>query len=836
MPSKSDIDKVSAETSKWLKGRQAKHVKMVENSIQNLQESILTSLDILKRNPDGKILGMSVNLGNAQKIHTKINQLFEKDYSKGMAKVINDFKNDKALIKSSFKALGEATKFTDIDETMMKVLRDGNYQKYLALGKTSQDKVTQEVYNSVIAGGSQQQLSNTIRGALMGSAALSVTGVPLANYSRLYARDMIMNYHNDVILQKGLDLGMEHFKYMGTLMAGSRRFCKQRVGLTYTKEEINSWKYKWQGKAGPAMTYRGGYNCRHHWQPVRKEWLNENELLSVDKRNKIDKDGGITHPWDVKKKAPATPAVKRTTPVPDTRKKIVLEDTPITDSKVVSAEKLREKKLASKPIAVKKAQADLDFFDESLVGAEMDFENAKSELKKMKTASDIKRAEAKVRVTKSIMTEMEKDYGTAKTILTKAQDFEKAETISLYHKKIDIKKLTTMPLDEFDDKLDDLYGAWIKAKKDKRVLDDLSAKAKTGKELGEAHALSIKAADRIKDVHAELKFLEENREAVKKADEARKALKSTGGTKALTKKATLSDIQKSTIAITDAQELTEEAAKKLGFLTRNRRDVMIDTDDILTLSQNLKNSTKLHMNAPLSSENDFFKDLFENGQFKNQFERGRLAQSGGHLDPRVGSARDDWEKNISNGILQKNKVYKKTAKGKYFPVEVAQERPIYGYLSDPSSYNGARIDGRYGKVTFVMKDDVKARTTLFKGNTSGFIPKADPSRQHVMQSPTNNTNLVESLIKNSNVSDDSLLAMIEGSEAVAGFSTSSYTEAQMYGGLNLARDVEEILVYSDMPHIKKLADKWGIKYRVASRRSLAKDLTKMTSEGLPPVF
>lgn len=311
------INQASSDSGKWLRDHQAKHVKMVEESIKKLQDDILASLNILKKDPNGKIRGLSVNLENSQKIHAQINKLFEKDYSKEMQKVISDFKNNEALIKSSFKTIGEAVKFTSVDDTMMKVLRDGNYQQYLSLGKTAQDKVTQQVYNSVIAGESQAQLASTIRASLLGSAAKSAVGVPLANYARLYARDMIMNYHNDVILTKGEALGMDHFKYVGTLMATSRDFCKRRVALTYTKDQIQSWKYKWKGKSGPAWTARGGFNCRHHWQPVRPEWLSEGDQYGIGKFNSVDKKGDIKTPWQKEKdRLKRKPPAPKPAPIP----------------------------------------------------------------------------------------------------------------------------------------------------------------------------------------------------------------------------------------------------------------------------------------------------------------------------------------------------------------------------------------------------------------------------------------------------------------------------------------------------------------------------------------
>ena len=265
------IKKSAVRTDKWLKARQSKHLRMVENSVKKMQDSIIDNLRLLEINPNGRVEGLKVNLKNAQKLQMKVEQIFGKDWNTDTQKIVQDYKNTETLIKSAYNDLDEAVKFTSIDRDTMKILRDGDYQNYLSLGVQQKDKIVQGIYDQVIGNGRFNDLVKIIEGALLGNK--SVTGRPLVQYGRLYARDFIMNFHNEVNLQKGIDIGLDRFLYLGNIIATSRDFCKRRVGKSYTKDQIDSWTNKWKGKSGPAWTHRGGYNCRHHWQPIRKEWV-----------------------------------------------------------------------------------------------------------------------------------------------------------------------------------------------------------------------------------------------------------------------------------------------------------------------------------------------------------------------------------------------------------------------------------------------------------------------------------------------------------------------------------------------------------------------------------
>ncbi len=288
MATSKEIETASKTSSTWLRKRKIKHVEWVQESIRKLQNDILDALTGLNMT-NGVIDQGAVNFAKAQQIHTQLNNLFEKDFNAKTKIMVNDFRKAAPQVKSNFATLGEVASFTGVDNDMMRTLRDGYYQDYLAIGNQAKDKVARAMYSNVIGNGRFSSLVTEIRAALLGSAAVSATGRPLAQYARLYARDMIMNYHNNVMLMKADDLDMNYYKYIGSIMSRSRKFCIQRVNRTFSKKEIQSWTYRWAGKSGPALTYRGGYNCRHHWQPVRKDWLSDDAQGKINALRPIRK-------------------------------------------------------------------------------------------------------------------------------------------------------------------------------------------------------------------------------------------------------------------------------------------------------------------------------------------------------------------------------------------------------------------------------------------------------------------------------------------------------------------------------------------------------------------
>jgi len=75
------------------------------------------------------------------------------------------------------------------------------------------------------------------------------------------------------------ELGLTSFIYYGSIIRDSRDFCVEHANKVFTEEEARAlWQSDWQGKSGSdPFLDRGGYNCRHHWQPTSTDWGTVNE-------------------------------------------------------------------------------------------------------------------------------------------------------------------------------------------------------------------------------------------------------------------------------------------------------------------------------------------------------------------------------------------------------------------------------------------------------------------------------------------------------------------------------------------------------------------------------
>lgn len=235
----------------------------MENAIGSLEEKMSAQLRKIEANSNGRIEGLKVNLKQTQTIHKKMMVEFEKTYGTAAAAAVSDFDQVSKLIEDSWTYLGEAANYTGVDKDMIRSLKSSTLRQFKQFGTDAQSNITNAMYSHVAGGGSYAGLLNTITGVLSGHR--DIRGRSMAMYANQYTFDSVMNFHNQVNLSKANDLGIYHFLYVGDIMGTSRQFCRRRAGKVYTRGQINSWdRHQWNGKAGPAFQYRGGYNCRHH--------------------------------------------------------------------------------------------------------------------------------------------------------------------------------------------------------------------------------------------------------------------------------------------------------------------------------------------------------------------------------------------------------------------------------------------------------------------------------------------------------------------------------------------------------------------------------------------
>jgi len=240
-------------------------------AIESLEQRILAlARQRLETDDTEKLKGPKVNLKMAQKLHEDLVREFKKKYGEAVDSTMDGYAGIAAMIRDTWGELGTTIRYTGIDRDMMDSLRTNYYDEFTRFGADAQQKMARAMYDAVAGQSGFQVLEAAISAALTGK--LSKNGRPMSTYAKTFAQDATMNFHNAVTLKKAADAGIDQFLYYGNLMLTSRPFCIERAGKKFTREQIDSWTFKWQGKSGPAMTHRGGYNCRHHWMPVHPDW------------------------------------------------------------------------------------------------------------------------------------------------------------------------------------------------------------------------------------------------------------------------------------------------------------------------------------------------------------------------------------------------------------------------------------------------------------------------------------------------------------------------------------------------------------------------------------
>lgn len=276
MPTPEELGAIANATDYRLQSTIDLHQQRLQKSLLLLENKIMQGVNDLQTTSAGVLLGPKVNLKQAQKVHTKLATIFDETYGEGVRQVVAGYDEAAHFAVNSFSELDEAAKFTSFDQTMVDTLKHQDFQQFMAYGVQAQEQIAQAMYAHVAGGATMAQLRGVIAGHLLGS--VDARGRSMATYATQFANDAVMNFHNAVVLQKGKDAGLDHFLYYGNIMRTSRDFCIRRVMQVFSREEIEGWDFQWAGKSGPAMTHRGGYNCRHHWQPVLQEWIPEGEL------------------------------------------------------------------------------------------------------------------------------------------------------------------------------------------------------------------------------------------------------------------------------------------------------------------------------------------------------------------------------------------------------------------------------------------------------------------------------------------------------------------------------------------------------------------------------
>ncbi len=179
---------------------------------------------------------------------------------------------------------------------------------------------------------------------------------------------------------------------------------------------------------------------------------------------------------------------------------------------------------------------------------------------------------------------------------------------------------------------------------------------------------------------------------------------------------------------------------------------------------------------------------FSSGLYKNQFE---TRTSGATLTPDPGGTRDRWERILFRGAYHDHPL-------------IPEERPKYAVLNA----EGLTVPGAsacYGDGIFVLKPEVKARTTITSTDTSYCAVER-------LGTPEYAAHVLGGLWTTKGM--DAISTHVLGKRVPTTEEFHHYIEAQVHGPIDLARDVEQIVLHTSLrevaPGVRALSRKFNI--------------------------
>ena len=291
---------------------ETQHQKLLIDTLQNLEKEVVRLVSELPIQE-----GALFNTRLAIEIRPKLQKAIEDLYLTKVQTFINDYDKIAGTIVATYGKLpipNEFKQITEADLTTIQQLKKIAFTQFQNLATEFSNTLAQEVYQSTLVGKPFADVVETVRAKINGiyqqadtrkqkelvdfvqaqriagktntedfktavdelkqSYGSTVTGANLAVYSSQIVQDALMGFDGQFAKFRADELGLTSYVYYGSIIRDSRDFCVEHANKIFTEEEARQlWQNEWQGKSGSdPFIDRGGYNCRHHWQPVDPEW------------------------------------------------------------------------------------------------------------------------------------------------------------------------------------------------------------------------------------------------------------------------------------------------------------------------------------------------------------------------------------------------------------------------------------------------------------------------------------------------------------------------------------------------------------------------------------
>ena len=296
---------------KALDNLEAQHQELLFKTIQRLEREVVNIASELPTRT-GELYSTRL----AIEIKPRLQQAIEELYLKPVQSFIKDYDKIAGVIVASYGKLPIPPEFksiTEADLVVIQQLKRLAFTNFQNLGNELANTLAGEVYQSTLVGRSFNDMVQTVREKINGIYQFSdnkkaqqlveyisnnpdgaevdtaidelkqvygrnTQGDSFVKYASILVTDSIMGFDGQLAKFRADELGLGSYLYYGSIIKDSRDFCRKHTGKVYTEEQINQiWANDTaQGRdQGSPFIVRGGYNCRHSWQPIDPSWVDE---------------------------------------------------------------------------------------------------------------------------------------------------------------------------------------------------------------------------------------------------------------------------------------------------------------------------------------------------------------------------------------------------------------------------------------------------------------------------------------------------------------------------------------------------------------------------------
>jgi hypothetical protein len=161
-----------------------------------------------------------------------------------------------------------SSEFTRLPKSWINFVKRRDYAWFNFLGQEAIRKLDETVMWNVLAGRSPAGLLQELKGTITGSYPWGNKRGLYEWHAGTYARTAHHRAAATWKAEKAKELQLDWRVYVGPIDSKTREVCLEWVGNAYTVQEIEQLD---NGQTGNVLVDRGGWSCRHDWDPIDKE-------------------------------------------------------------------------------------------------------------------------------------------------------------------------------------------------------------------------------------------------------------------------------------------------------------------------------------------------------------------------------------------------------------------------------------------------------------------------------------------------------------------------------------------------------------------------------------